>query len=113
MVGYKACQPATPPVAPEVAAGRRRLLKSLRRAAIGDPSHALLPAGRIDRKQGVPELVVRSENGEPPERFPQAGAGLTRALGERNPKWVLAAAEAWRPWRATGIEGRISCRWRA
>jgi len=38
---------------PEVAAGRGRPFKSLRRAAIGDPSLAPLPADRIDRKQGV------------------------------------------------------------
>ncbi|HLW60852.1 MAG TPA: DNA-3-methyladenine glycosylase 2 [bacterium] len=38
-----------------------------------------------------------------PDAFPHTDLGVMRALGERNPKRVLAAAEAWRPWRAYAV----------
>lgn len=38
-----------------------------------------------------------------PDAFPHTDLGLMRALGEKNPRRVLAAAEAWRPWRAYAV----------
>ena len=35
-----------------------------------------------------------------PDAFPHTDLGIYKALGETNPKKVLAQAEAWRPWRA-------------
>jgi AraC family transcriptional regulator of adaptative response / DNA-3-methyladenine glycosylase II len=35
-----------------------------------------------------------------PDAFPHGDLGLKKALHEENPKRVLLAAEAWRPWRA-------------
>jgi AraC family transcriptional regulator, regulatory protein of adaptative response / DNA-3-methyladenine glycosylase II len=35
-----------------------------------------------------------------PDAFPHTDLGLRKALGEANPKRILAMAEAWRPWRA-------------
>lgn len=35
-----------------------------------------------------------------PDAFPYTDLGVYKALNERNPKKVLAMAEAWRPWRA-------------
>jgi AraC family transcriptional regulator of adaptative response / DNA-3-methyladenine glycosylase II len=35
-----------------------------------------------------------------PDAFPHTDLGVMKALGERNPRRVLAAAERWRPWRA-------------
>jgi AraC family transcriptional regulator of adaptative response / DNA-3-methyladenine glycosylase II len=38
-----------------------------------------------------------------PDAFPHTDLGVMRSLGERNPKRVLALAEAWRPWRAYAV----------
>ncbi|HUK05412.1 MAG TPA: DNA-3-methyladenine glycosylase 2 [Burkholderiales bacterium] len=38
-----------------------------------------------------------------PDAFPHTDLGVLRALGERDPKRVLARAEAWRPWRAYAV----------
>ena len=38
-----------------------------------------------------------------PDAFAHAGLGVMKALNERNPKSVLAAGEAWRPWRAYAV----------
>ncbi|KPK03850.1 MAG: adenosine deaminase [Betaproteobacteria bacterium SG8_39] len=38
-----------------------------------------------------------------PDAFPHTDLGVMRALGESNPKRVLAAGEAWRPWRAYAV----------
>jgi AraC family transcriptional regulator of adaptative response / DNA-3-methyladenine glycosylase II len=38
-----------------------------------------------------------------PDAFPNTDLGVMRALGERNSKRVLAAAERWRPWRAYAV----------
>ena len=35
-----------------------------------------------------------------PDAFPHTDLGIIKALGETNPKKVLARSEAWRPWRA-------------
>jgi AraC family transcriptional regulator of adaptative response / DNA-3-methyladenine glycosylase II len=35
-----------------------------------------------------------------PDAFPHGDLGLKKALGEQNPRRVLLAGEAWRPWRA-------------
>jgi len=35
-----------------------------------------------------------------PDAFPHTDLGLRKALGENNPKKILALAEKWRPWRA-------------
>ena len=35
-----------------------------------------------------------------PDAFPHTDLGIMKALGERNPKKVLAMTEKWRPWRA-------------
>lgn len=35
-----------------------------------------------------------------PDAFPHTDLGIQKALGETNPKRILAAAEPWRPWRA-------------
>lgn len=37
------------------------------------------------------------------DAFPHTDLGVIKALGERNPKRVLAAGEAWRPWRAYAV----------
>jgi len=39
-----------------------------------------------------------------PDAFPHSDLGVLRALGEgTTPKRALAAAEAWRPWRAYAV----------
>jgi AraC family transcriptional regulator, regulatory protein of adaptative response / DNA-3-methyladenine glycosylase II len=38
-----------------------------------------------------------------PDAFPHTDLGIMRALGEKNPRRILAAAEAWRPWRAYAV----------
>ncbi len=38
-----------------------------------------------------------------PDAFPAADLGIYKALGETNPKRVLALAEAWRPWRSYAV----------
>jgi AraC family transcriptional regulator, regulatory protein of adaptative response / DNA-3-methyladenine glycosylase II len=38
-----------------------------------------------------------------PDAFPHTDLGVMKALGERRPQKVLAAAEAWRPWRAYAV----------
>lgn len=38
-----------------------------------------------------------------PDAFPHTDFGVMKALGETNPRRVLAAAEAWRPWRAYAV----------
>jgi AraC family transcriptional regulator of adaptative response / DNA-3-methyladenine glycosylase II len=37
------------------------------------------------------------------DAFPHSDLGVIKALGERNPKRILAIAEAWRPWRAYAV----------
>lgn len=38
-----------------------------------------------------------------PDAFPHTDYGVMKALGEKNPRRVLALAEAWRPWRAYAV----------
>lgn len=38
-----------------------------------------------------------------PDAFPHTDLGVMKALREKNPKRVLAAGEAWRPWRAYAV----------
>jgi AraC family transcriptional regulator of adaptative response / DNA-3-methyladenine glycosylase II len=38
-----------------------------------------------------------------PDAFPHTDLGVMKALGETSPAKVLAAAEAWRPWRAYAV----------
>jgi len=38
-----------------------------------------------------------------PDAFPHTDLGIMKALGEKNPKRILAAAEAWRPWRSYAV----------
>lgn len=38
-----------------------------------------------------------------PDAFPHTDYGVMKALGEKNPKRVLAIAEAWRPWRSYAV----------
>jgi len=38
-----------------------------------------------------------------PDAFPHTDLGVMKALGETDPKRVLAAGEAWRPWRAYAV----------
>jgi len=38
-----------------------------------------------------------------PDAFPHTDLGVMKALGESDPKRVLAAGEAWRPWRAYAV----------
>lgn len=38
-----------------------------------------------------------------PDAFPHTDLGVMKALGERSSRRVLAAAEAWRPWRAYAV----------
>jgi len=38
-----------------------------------------------------------------PDAFPHTDLGVMKALGETNPRRVLAAGEAWRPWRAYAV----------
>src|SRR5690348_11877016 len=38
-----------------------------------------------------------------PDAFPHTDLGVMKALGEKRPQEVLAAAEAWRPWRAYAV----------
>jgi AraC family transcriptional regulator of adaptative response / DNA-3-methyladenine glycosylase II len=37
------------------------------------------------------------------DAFPHTDYGVMKALSETNPRRVLAAAEAWRPWRAYAV----------
>jgi len=38
-----------------------------------------------------------------PDAFPHTDLGVMKALGEKNPRKVLEAGEAWRPWRAYAV----------
>ena len=38
-----------------------------------------------------------------PDAFPHTDLGVMKALGETGPRRVLAAGEAWRPWRAYAV----------
>jgi AraC family transcriptional regulator of adaptative response / DNA-3-methyladenine glycosylase II len=38
-----------------------------------------------------------------PDAFPHTDLALMKALGERDPRRVLAASDAWRPWRAYAV----------
>jgi AraC family transcriptional regulator of adaptative response / DNA-3-methyladenine glycosylase II len=38
-----------------------------------------------------------------PDAFPHTDLGVMKAMGEKRPRQVLAAAEAWRPWRAYAV----------
>jgi AraC family transcriptional regulator of adaptative response / DNA-3-methyladenine glycosylase II len=38
-----------------------------------------------------------------PDAFPHTDLGVTKALGTKDAKRVLAAAEGWRPWRAYAV----------
>jgi AraC family transcriptional regulator of adaptative response / DNA-3-methyladenine glycosylase II len=38
-----------------------------------------------------------------PDAFPHGDYGVMKALGEKNPRRVLALGEAWRPWRAYAV----------
>ena len=38
-----------------------------------------------------------------PDAFPHTDLGVMKALGEKRPRQVLQAAEAWRPWRAYAV----------
>jgi AraC family transcriptional regulator of adaptative response / DNA-3-methyladenine glycosylase II len=38
-----------------------------------------------------------------PDAFPHTDLGVMKALGEKDPRKVLVAAEAWRPWRAYAV----------
>lgn len=38
-----------------------------------------------------------------PDAFPHSDLGVLKALGTRDPRRALAAAEAWRPWRAYAV----------
>ena len=38
-----------------------------------------------------------------PDAFPHADGGVKKALGESDPRRILALAEAWRPWRAYAV----------
>jgi AraC family transcriptional regulator of adaptative response / DNA-3-methyladenine glycosylase II len=38
-----------------------------------------------------------------PDAFPHTDLGVMKALGETRPAGVLAAGEAWRPWRAYAV----------
>ncbi|MGH8687311.1 MAG: DNA-3-methyladenine glycosylase 2 [Burkholderiales bacterium] len=38
-----------------------------------------------------------------PDAFPHSDLGVLKALGTKDPKRALAAAEAWRPWRAYAV----------
>ncbi|MNC97366.1 hypothetical protein D3C83_150050 [compost metagenome] len=38
-----------------------------------------------------------------PDAFPHTDLGVMKALGESDPKRVLALGEAWRPWRAYAV----------
>lgn len=38
-----------------------------------------------------------------PDAFPHTDLGVMKALGETSARGVLAAGEAWRPWRAYAV----------
>jgi AraC family transcriptional regulator of adaptative response / DNA-3-methyladenine glycosylase II len=38
-----------------------------------------------------------------PDAFPHTDLGVMKALGTKDAKRVLAAAEGWRPWRAYAV----------
>jgi AraC family transcriptional regulator of adaptative response / DNA-3-methyladenine glycosylase II len=38
-----------------------------------------------------------------PDAWPASDIGLMNALGSRDPKYLSARAEAWRPWRAYAV----------
>jgi AraC family transcriptional regulator of adaptative response / DNA-3-methyladenine glycosylase II len=78
--------------------------------AVANGSLLLEPGGRIEKTLG--ELRKIAGVGEWtaqyiamralswPDAFPHTDLGIRKALGENNPKGILAMAEKWRPWRA-------------
>jgi AraC family transcriptional regulator of adaptative response / DNA-3-methyladenine glycosylase II len=93
-------------------AARRAALKELAQAAAAD-ANLFRPFGTIEesiarlrRIRGVGEwtaqyIAMRALAW--PDAFPHTDLGVMKALDERRPQRVLAAAEAWRPWRAYAV----------
>lgn len=91
---------------------RARTIVALARAVVSEEL-TLAPAGCLERTlerlralPGIGEwtaqyIAMRALAW--PDAFPHTDAGVRRALGERNPRRVLAIAEAWRPWRAYAV----------
>ena len=82
-------------------------------AAIADGSLLLEPGADVERTlaalravPGVGEWTAQYVAMRAlawPDAFPHTDLGVMKALGEKNPKRVLAAGEAWRPWRAYAV----------
>ena len=92
-----------------VIAARARSILELARSIAGG---ALVLTPGVDVAQTVARLRALSGIGQWsaqyiamralawPDAFPHTDLGVMKALGERDPRRVLAASDAWRPWRA-------------
>jgi AraC family transcriptional regulator of adaptative response / DNA-3-methyladenine glycosylase II len=93
-------------------AARARSVVALARA-VADGALALVPNADIEatleRLRALPGVgewtaqYIAMRALAWPDAFPHTDLGVMRALGESNPKRVLAAGEAWRPWRAYAV----------
>jgi AraC family transcriptional regulator of adaptative response / DNA-3-methyladenine glycosylase II len=81
--------------------------------AVADGGLALTPSADLERTlerlRGLPGIgewtaqYIAMRALAWPDAFPHTDLGVMKALGERNPRRVLEAAEAWRPWRAYAV----------
>jgi AraC family transcriptional regulator of adaptative response / DNA-3-methyladenine glycosylase II len=91
---------------------RARTILALARA-VADGELALVPNADIeatlDRLRALPGVgewtaqYVAMRSLAWPDAFPHTDLGVMRALGTRDARRVLAAGEAWRPWRAYAV----------
>ncbi len=95
-----------------VISARARSILALARA-LGHSGLTLAPGSNVevvvDKLQSLPGIgpwtaqYIAMRALAWPDAFPHTDFGVMKALGERNPKRVLAMAQAWRPWRAYAV----------
>lgn len=71
--------------------------------ALSPPTHVAQTIEQLKNLPGIGEwtaqyIAMRALSW--PDAFPYTDLGVIKALGERNPRKILATAERWRPWRA-------------
>jgi AraC family transcriptional regulator of adaptative response / DNA-3-methyladenine glycosylase II len=91
---------------------RARTIVALARA-VADGGLVLMPNADIDatleRLRALPGVgewtaqYVAMRALAWPDAFPHTDLGVMKALGTKDPRRVLEAAEAWRPWRAYAV----------
>jgi AraC family transcriptional regulator of adaptative response / DNA-3-methyladenine glycosylase II len=91
---------------------RARTVVALARA-VADGALALMPNAdletTLDRLRALPGVgewsaqYIAMRALAWPDAFPHSDAGVMKALGETDARRVLAAGEAWRPWRAYAV----------